>query len=271
LGSQSLVLTFVLNLLLTVVSTGLPAFCGWAFFSKTWKNELRGLFRPCGWRSFAVAVAVPVLILAFSRLVQLTVSEAPWRIDWRSDQAGPWFAVLATSLGYLPLALLEELGWRGYLQPRLIRLFGISRGIFLVGLLWGVYHLPGDLSSGSSLGWASYAVLVRLVGAVAYTVPLAWLLLRTRSILPGSVMHGTINYLHFAVAPLLPAWQWGGDWLGISLWAAVGYLMFKRWPPNVRASTLDSSQALTGIVLITTARRAPVADGSVAGQPCQVW
>jgi membrane protease YdiL (CAAX protease family) len=35
----------------------------------------------------------------------------------------------------------EEYGWRGYLQTELIRL-GRIRGIFLLGVIWGIWHWP---------------------------------------------------------------------------------------------------------------------------------
>lgn len=36
----------------------------------------------------------------------------------------------------------EEFGWRGYLQPRLQILFGKKLGVILLGVIWGMWHLP---------------------------------------------------------------------------------------------------------------------------------
>ena len=41
----------------------------------------------------------------------------------------------------LPLSLGEELGWRGYLLPRLLSV-GRARALLLVGLVWAAWHLP---------------------------------------------------------------------------------------------------------------------------------
>ncbi|WP_234123707.1 CPBP family intramembrane glutamic endopeptidase [Clostridium hydrogenum] len=61
---------------------------------------------------------------------------------------------LITSILTLPVSLIfgvifsfimffgEELGWRGYLQPRLQTIFGKKMGVVLLGIIWGMWHLP---------------------------------------------------------------------------------------------------------------------------------
>src|SRR5437763_17060519 len=36
----------------------------------------------------------------------------------------------------------EELGWRGYLLPKLASAFGNGRGMLLTGFLHGLFHMP---------------------------------------------------------------------------------------------------------------------------------
>ncbi len=36
----------------------------------------------------------------------------------------------------------EEYGWRYYLQERVCHLFGLRKGLVLVGLIWGIWHAP---------------------------------------------------------------------------------------------------------------------------------
>jgi len=45
---------------------------------------------------------------------------------------------------------LEELGWRGILQPRLEKMFGYLPSVLTVGVIWSVWHLPLWLIKGTN-------------------------------------------------------------------------------------------------------------------------
>lgn len=56
------------------------------------------------------------------------------------------------SLGTLPINFFlvflaffgEEYGWRYYLQPLFQKRFGVRNGVILLGVIWGLWHLPVD-------------------------------------------------------------------------------------------------------------------------------
>lgn len=103
-----------------------------------------GLHR-AGLRAWPVAVIVPLLIMgvAFgilwgSGLAQLVV---PADIEGYPVAYLPLMAIPMLVTGTLTNSLGEELGWRGYLLPRLAGL-GYWRAALLSGLLHGVWHLP---------------------------------------------------------------------------------------------------------------------------------
>jgi len=57
---------------------------------------------------------------------------------------------------------LEELGWRGFLQPRLEKAAGYIPSVLIVGILWSVWHLPLWLIVGttqSAIPFGIYALL----------------------------------------------------------------------------------------------------------------
>lgn len=66
----------------------------------------------------------------------------------------------------LPLFIIgggfEEIGWRGYLQPKLEKVTGYLVSILIVGVIWSIWHLPLWLISGtvqSALPFVAYTFL----------------------------------------------------------------------------------------------------------------
>lgn len=90
-------------------------------------------------------------------------------------------------------ALGEELGWRGWLLPRLVG-YGPVTAIVLSGAIWGAWHAPLILLGYNYplapgwLGVLSMMGMCTLVGAV-----FGWLRLRSESVWPAALAHGTFN------------------------------------------------------------------------------
>jgi membrane protease YdiL (CAAX protease family) len=92
------------------------------------------------------------------------------------------------------LALGEEIGWRGFLYPRLRAKLGDTLAVLAVGVIWGVWHAPllllgynyPTLAPGWRLVWMS-------VFCIELTAILAWVRQRSRSVWPAAIGHGTVN------------------------------------------------------------------------------
>jgi membrane protease YdiL (CAAX protease family) len=117
-------------------------------------------------------------------------------------------------------ALVEEIAWRGFLQPRFVRKYGIARGIFLLGLVWGAFHFSGDFHSNMNAGIVLFALIHRLYTTVALSYVLGWLTIRSRSVLPAALAHGFYNiFLNVSVHTPF--------WLMPALWAACAWILFR--------------------------------------------
>lgn len=107
-----------------------------------------------------------------------------------------WLQLLAIVPGALINAipvLGEEIGWRGWLLPRLLPL-GRLRAIVISGVVWGLWHAPLLL-----LGY-NYPMVPRLQGVLmmmGMTILvggiLAWLRLRTGTVYAATLGHGALN------------------------------------------------------------------------------
>ena len=93
----------------------------------------------------------------------------------------------------------EEFGWRGYAQEKLIRKFGLNKGLFLLGVLWGYWHMPIGL-----MGWnfpnqpVLGALLLTPLGTIFIGISFGWLYLRSKSIWMPALAHAASN-LSFSV------------------------------------------------------------------------
>jgi membrane protease YdiL (CAAX protease family) len=121
----------------------------------------------------------------------------------------------------------EEIIFRGILQPRLIRRYGTSRGIFFVGIAWSAMHFFADFNSRFS-GWAALQGLCfRIILCLTLSYVLGWLTLRFGSILPAVVAHTLFNILVFSpIGPDFP----GKQSVRIALWAVLAYVLYHYWP-----------------------------------------
>lgn len=91
-------------------------------------------------------------------------------------------------------SLGEEFGWRGYLQEKLLRKYGLNWGFIILGAIWGYWHLPiilmgYNFPSQPVLG----ALLLMPLGTIFLGMFLGWIYLRSRSIWMPVLAHTSIN------------------------------------------------------------------------------
>lgn len=87
----------------------------------------------------------------------------------------------------------EELGWRGYLFPRLLPL-GTVPAVLVSGVVWGLWHAP-LLLLGYNYPGAHPAVALAAMCGMCTVVGglLAWVRQRSGAVWPAALGHGTVN------------------------------------------------------------------------------
>jgi len=114
---------------------------------------------------------------------------------------GPGLAGALLAAAFLDQgAVLEELGWRGYALPELQAGAQSPLGAaVLVGVAWGLWHVPRDVTWGvvERLGTSRYLILFLpsfLAGTVAISIIAAYFVNRSRgSVIPAIIIHGLGN------------------------------------------------------------------------------
>jgi uncharacterized protein len=94
---------------------------------------------------------------------------------------------MATGLG-------EEIGWRGFLTPRLTALSGFIVATLITGLIWSSWHVPmlvlSDYNGGGDQRFEIGSFMVMVIGISG---AFAWLRLKSGSLWPAATLHASHN------------------------------------------------------------------------------
>jgi membrane protease YdiL (CAAX protease family) len=141
-----------------------------------------------------------------------------------SAAADPWLILLSITLSIMVVSAAintvvsigEEFGWRAYLLPKLMERFagaerasasaqhpapagglnsaGARKAAVLVGVIHGVWHWPLIVLTASLVPGVTFLTLLTyLVFVCALSILLSWGTLRSGSVWPAALGHGTVN------------------------------------------------------------------------------
>src|SRR4029434_2330229 len=90
------------------------------------------------------------------------------------------------------LVVGEELGWRGYALPLLLEKRSAVTASLILGVIWGVGHLPTFVIPGTPQYGLPFVAFLLLT--IEYSILMTWVFLHTSgSVLIATLFHGTIN------------------------------------------------------------------------------
>lgn len=183
-----------------------------------------------GWRGrfdkkwLIPALGVGPLVALVTLIVVVGAGED---VDW-SAAVPPLMIVPIFTLIYFTNALPEEYGWRGYALDPLQRRFSAVGASLILGLIWGLWHLPLVFIEGTTQAAIPFHefVLQTMLLAVVYT----WLHNNTGgSVLIAALLHTSAN----TAAAAVPTWTTQlGRWANFAFLALfVGWIVW-RWGWN---------------------------------------
>ena len=138
-------------------------------------NAFKAPVNKFDWNRFPIKWIIPALFLmpvvihavCLPLLSVLNNGSLPWQTWLTPDESGlyhspderGWGTITASSLilkifinaiiGIIvvsALAFFEEIGWRAWMLPRLIKRYNVKKGIIIGALVWALWHVPFILS-----------------------------------------------------------------------------------------------------------------------------
>jgi membrane protease YdiL (CAAX protease family) len=163
-----------------------------------------------GWWAFLL-IGIPVIFIAGSWYKGNLFTEPLPFSSWQALLTGLFFAAIKGPV--------EEFGWRGLALPLLQQKFTPLLAGLILGVIWGFWHLPAFLLSGTEQSEWAFAPF--FLGCIALSVIVTQLFNASRgSILLPAVFHFTL------MNPVFPDAEPYDTWLLIAV--AAGVVWFNR-------------------------------------------
>ena len=167
------------------------------------KKEKRRAYGLC-WNKSAfswICIFLFVALYVFRTVIAVAWSGQLNMLGMIAKSPNTWMllAVLPINFFLLFAAFFgEEYGWRYYLQPLMQERFGLRGGVLLLGVVWGIWHIPVDLfyyTQDSQL----LMVLTQQITCITLGIFFAYAYMKTENIWVPVVLH----FLNNNLAPII--------------------------------------------------------------------
>jgi membrane protease YdiL (CAAX protease family) len=193
------------------------------------KDALKNLFiRFCRWkieaRWYLALLIAPLTLAATVFLLSLfSVNFIPAIFSMSNKISFLEFTVFGALLG----GIFEEIGWTGFVIPRMLkRLSVFMTGLFL-GLIWGAWHFLvnfwGSANSAGDVSLVLFLFIALFSFLIPYRILMVWVYSHTKSLLVSILMHCSLIIFWLVLAPTIGTGLYRVIWF--STWAAILWVM----------------------------------------------
>jgi len=188
-----------------------------------------------GWYVFALFIALPIVLLAI--WINIALGGA---VPVFNDPAQIYLVIPAFLYVLFFSVAGEEIGWRGYALPRLLERWNPLQSSLMLGLIWGIWHLPLFWMAGDF--HTEIPVLPFMIQILAASVIYTWMFVNTRgNLLLAHLFHAASNTT-LGVLPLLPMDNFGSTrplWIAVGLWSLLVVCLILITGSDLRLSRVD--------------------------------
>lgn len=209
------------------------------------KSALRAMLRSLiqvknGMHIYLFVILFPIIIYLLAYISGTIFFKGDLNCSfWKGISGIPIWFLFALPFG--PMG--EELGWRGFLLPKLLEKFSIIKSTIFVGMAWGIWHLASFSFPGAAIpgflpvtGWT---IILYFVNTIALSMVFTYVHLKTQgSVFIAILLHAFFNAASNIVFDFFPETE---DFnlllfayiLNILIAGAVGFLLIRRTQRNL--------------------------------------
>lgn len=161
-------------------------------------------FKDRRWIYFLFAMLVPWLYMEIANGLLLLIYPSAYDVDYivaagvdsRLRYLLPAVAIFnGTVVSFA--AFGEEFGWRGYMIPKMIKLWGLPKAIIFGGIIWGVWHAPltvkGHNFGTDYPGFPYVGIALMCIMCIFIGMMFTYITIKSGSIWPAAIMHAVNN------------------------------------------------------------------------------
>lgn len=148
-----------------------------------------------GLRLLVFTVLIPIVLYGLAHIMAAVFYKEDLTIHWMPGISNMlfWFMV---ALPFGPMG--EELGWRGFLLPRLLEQYSVMKSTLLVGLAWGIWHMASFSFPGAAIPSfmpvTIWTILLYLVNTISLSLIFTYAHLRSKgSVFIAIILHAFFN------------------------------------------------------------------------------
>lgn len=155
------------------------------------KEKILG-WNKCKIRYVLIGILVPVMYLGFSYGLYWIINKGTLSGKIYTNFVGTLVVLILSSI---ITSTGEEIGWRGFLFPKMAQIWNIKTAVVVSGLIWGIWHYPlmitGLYQSGTPL-W--YRLPMFTIEVIAITTIMAIIRMNSKSVWPAIIIHASHNF-----------------------------------------------------------------------------
>jgi len=183
---------------------------------------------------------VPLILYASAYLISAFIYNGDFNVHWLLGFLNMSFWFLA-ALPFGPMG--EELGWRGFLLPKLLEKHSIIKSTVIAGLAWGIWHLASFSFQGAAipdfLPVSIWSILLFCINTIALSMVYTYVHLKSNgSVFMAIILHAFFNAASNIVFDFFSKTEnfdilFTSYCLNILLAGVCGYLLIKNRATNL--------------------------------------